>query len=123
MEHRNLTEIFSNEARIQLSFSSYMKMAALICFGVTVTATVFIVFLGGVTYVPGPEEASFPFWLTIYILFGSFLLGMAGAAITYPVYMLLCEKNKGQFATGKFAVLVNGSNKSLKNGTPESGAP
>jgi hypothetical protein len=115
MEHRNLVEVFGSEAKIQLFFLSYMKMAILICLCISITVSVFLNMINSVIYAPGEHWGSAVIWLNAYMFFGSLFLGLIGSALSYPVYLFWCNNIKGQSVIGKFSILVDSSNKSFQS--------
>ena len=111
MENQTLQEIYGNEARVELSLISYLKIALFMSLGVSIifliTANTFVT-----TTASSPEHAStMTVWLSFVSFAGAFIISMLGALISYPFYSFLCNKNKGQRLIGKFAILKESSNK------------
>jgi len=113
MDSTELNEIYGYEARIQLSFISYMKIASIICFTFAIVVTVFLRAIVITTTEPGINESTLNTWMAGYMLVGFFLSSFISSAISYPLYSFICSKQKGQRVTGKFAVLVSSSNKQI----------
>ncbi len=114
MESRDMSEIYGYEARVQLSFTSSMKIASIICCTFAIVVTIFLRTIVITTTEPGVSESTLNTWMAGYMLIGFFLASFISSAISFPIYSFICSKQKGQRVTGRFAVLVSSSNKSLK---------
>jgi len=114
MDSRELNEIYGYEARVQLSFISYMKIASIICFTFAIVVTIFLRTIVITTTEPGINESILNTWMAGYMLVGFFITSFLSSAISFPIYSLICSKQKGQRVTGRFAILVSSSNKSIK---------
>ena len=103
-----LKEQYSDQARIQLNFSSFMVIAIWICFGVA------FAFGGGFHLIISnvfPGESSEDKILILSTLMYStlgFIFSLIGSAAIYPFYKLWCENMRGQSVKGKFAFISKG---------------
>jgi hypothetical protein len=113
MQSQQCNEVYGYEARVQLSFSSYMKIACLISltFAIVITILLRAVVIIGVG--PGIDKSTFSTWMMGYMFGDFFITSWMSASISFAVYLLLCAKPKGQRVTGIFAVLVKRSSKTL----------
>lgn len=118
MSSNLLEEVFSDEARIQLKFSSYMKISSLICFFISLVATIVARSFVTTEAASDVDSASIIIWITVYTFLGSFLISLFGAAISFPVYSYFCSKFYGQRVYGKFAILVNRNEKNKDSHEP-----
>jgi len=104
----DVQEDFSDEARIQLNFVSFMAVAVWICFGVSITFAVsFHLFVTTITVEAGAESTMFWVSSALYGLLG-FGSALVGSAIIYPIYNFWCERMRGQRVRGKFALIKRG---------------
>lgn len=102
-------EHYSDEARIQLSFFSFMSIAIWICFGVSLAfalATHLVV--TQIVYDSSSEGQIFLLGTLMYGGIG-FVFSLIGSVIVYPIYNLWCERMRGQRVTGKFALVEHAS--------------
>ncbi|TQF67869.1 hypothetical protein [Pseudoalteromonas luteoviolacea] len=100
-----IQEQYSNEARIQLNFASFMVVAVWVCFGVGLSFSVAFHFV--VTNLTSDVASeSTMFWLSS-VMYGflGFIFSLIGSAVIYPVYNFWCERMRGQRVKGKFALV------------------
>ncbi|WP_372940529.1 hypothetical protein [Shewanella sp.] len=98
-------EHYSNEARIQLSFFSFMAIALWICFGGALSFSIaFHLVISTQIHVEGSEDTVFWFASLMYAFLG-FIFSLIGAALIYPIYSFWCERSRGQRVKGKFALV------------------
>ncbi|AZG73661.1 hypothetical protein [Shewanella livingstonensis] len=102
---------------MQLSFSSFMKIVCLISLAFAGVMTILLRAVVIIGAEPGIDELTFSTWIMGYMLggmFGGFFItSWMSAAISFGVYSLICNKQKGQRVTGKFAVLVKSASKAI----------
>ncbi|TLU66921.1 hypothetical protein FE810_05290 [Thalassotalea litorea] len=102
----DVQENFSDEARIQLNFTSFMAVAIWVCFGVAISFSIAFHFIVTSTFTDaGFENTMFWFSSLMYGFIG-FIFSLIGSALIYPIYKFWCERMRGQRVKGKFA-LVN----------------
>ena len=98
-------EQYSDEARIQLSFFSFMAIAIWVCFGVAIAFSfAFHLMVTSVSSDIASENTVFWFSSLMYGFLG-FVFSLIGAAAIYPFYNFWCEKMRGQRVKGKFALI------------------
>jgi H+/Cl- antiporter ClcA len=98
-----IQEQYSEEARIQLNFFSFMTVAVWVCFGagIAFSITLHLVFKSAAS---GTEFQNQIFWFSSLMYgFLGFIFSLIGAAVVFPVYKLWCERTRGQSVKGKFA--------------------
>lgn len=101
-------EQYSDEARIQLNFFSFMTVAIWICFGVGIAFS-FAFHLVVTSASSDVASANTMFWLSSLMYgFLGFVFSLVGAAIIFPIYNLWCERMRGQRVKGKFALIKRG---------------
>ncbi|ALS98663.1 hypothetical protein AT746_10550 [Lacimicrobium alkaliphilum] len=101
-------EQYSDEARIQLSFLSFMSVAIWICFGVAFSfAIAFHLVVSTNIHIAGSEGNVFWFASLMYGFLG-FIFSLVGSALIYPLYNFWCERSRGQSVKGKFALVHRG---------------
>jgi H+/Cl- antiporter ClcA len=101
-------EQYSDEARIQLSFFSFMTIAVWICFGVGITFS-FAFHLVVTSLSSDVTSESTMFWFSSLMYgFLGFIFSLIGSAIIYPVYNFWCERMRGQRVKGKIALVKRG---------------
>ena len=105
----DMHEKYSDEARIQLNFFSFMVIATWICFGVGIAFSIAFNFMITTTAID-EETANTMFWFSSLMYgFLGFIFSLIGAALIYPVYKFWCDKMRGQRVKGKFALIQRGS--------------
>jgi len=98
-------EQYSDEARIQLNFFSFMSVAIWICFGVAISFSIaFHLVVSTNINVTGSEGKMFWFASLMYGFLG-FIFSLIGSAVIYPLYNFWCERSRGQRVKGKFALV------------------
>lgn len=106
MELQNIQgEVFSSEARVQLSLLSYLKICLIMAVGWALLDVVI-----GLLTVRIPEGSqSDPqdviAAVVAYVGFG-FIKSLLCGVISYPIYRAWCQRYRGQRLTGKFAIIV-----------------
>ncbi|WP_406664175.1 hypothetical protein [Gallaecimonas sp. GXIMD1310] len=104
----DIQEQYSDEARIQLNFASFMVVAVWVCFGVGLSFSVaFHFFITNVASDMASENTMFWFSSAIYGFLG-FIFSLIGSAVIYPAYSFWCERMRGQRVKGKFALVRRG---------------
>lgn len=101
MSHK---EIYSDTARIQLNLFSYLKISFWIWFGTAVSSgaalNIFVT-----TTIANPDVKWTMFWLsTLLYSFLGLIVSLLGTLISYPIYAIWCNKNRGQSVRGRFAI-------------------
>ena len=105
----DLKEQYSDEARIQLNFASFMVIAIWVCFGVAFAFGVaFHLVISHVFIAESSEGTIFILSSLMYSTLG-FIFSLIGAAAIYPLYKLWCENMRGQSVKGKFAFISKGT--------------
>ncbi|WP_163936421.1 hypothetical protein [Paraferrimonas sp. SM1919] len=101
----DIQEQYSNEARIQLNFASFMVVAIWVCLGVGLSfAVAFHLLVTNVS--SGADSASQMFWFSSAVYgFLGFIFSLIGSAVIYPLYSFWCERMRGQRVKGKFALV------------------
>ena len=103
-----VSEQYSQEARMQLDFYSFMAVAIWVCFGVAITSTVAMhLVVTTVATSTEVESSMFLFSSAVYGFLG-FLFSLFGSAGIYPLYKFWCGKKRGQRVTGRFAFINRG---------------
>lgn len=104
-----LKEQYSDQARIQLNFASFMVIAIWVCFGVALAFGVaFHLVISNVFIAEGSEGTIFILSTLMYSTLG-FIFSLIGSAAIYPFYELWCENMRGQSVKGKFAFISKGT--------------
>jgi hypothetical protein len=104
----SIQEEYSNEARIQLNFFSFMAVAVWICLGVGIAFSIgFHLFVSNISSDVASESTMFWFSSLMYGFLG-FIFSLIGSAIIYPVYNYFCNRMRGQRVKGKFALVKRG---------------
>lgn len=105
----DVQEEYSDEARIQLNFLSFMAVAIWICFGVAISFSIAF-HLVVTNSVSGSEFENTMFWMSSMLYgFLGFIFSLIGSAGIYPLYRLWCERMRGQRVKGKFAIVKRAS--------------
>ena len=100
-----LKEQYSNQARIQLNFASFMVIAIWICFGVALAFGIaFHLVISNVFIAESSEGTIFILSTLMYSTLG-FIFSLIGSAAIYPLYKLWCENMRGQSVKGKFVFI------------------
>ncbi|WP_434926719.1 hypothetical protein [Shewanella sp. HL-SH2] len=104
----DVNEQYSQEARMQLDFYSFMAVAIWICFGVAITSGVAMHLV--VTTVAASSEVESSMFLFSSAVYGflGFIFSLLGSAGIYPLYAFWCGKKRGQRVTGRFAFINSG---------------
>ncbi|MEE1672442.1 hypothetical protein SNR37_001763 [Agarivorans aestuarii] len=98
-------ETYSDEARIQLNFFSFMVIAVWVCFGVGIAFAIAFNFVVTTTVVD-ESAANTMFWFSSLMYgFLGFLFSLIGSALIYPIYKFWCDRMRGQRVKGKFALV------------------
>lgn len=100
-------EQYSDEARIQLNFFSFMSVAIWICFGVAISFSIAFHLVISSNFEVSGDSSGFWFASLIYGFLG-FFFSLIGSALIYPLYNFWCERSRGQRVRGKFAVIKRG---------------
>jgi hypothetical protein len=104
----DVQEQYSNEARIQLNFFSFIAIAVWICFGVAIAFSFAFHMIVTNTSSDIASESTM-FWLSSLMYgFLGFLFSLIGSALIYPVYNFWCNRMRGQRVKGKFALVKRG---------------
>jgi hypothetical protein len=99
-------EVFSTEARVQLSFLSYLKIATIMAFGWALVDLVIGIFTAHATNNDQSQSYFIYLWLIgVYVGLG-FVKALFCGVISYPIYKWWCQRYRGQRVTGKFAIIV-----------------
>ncbi|MBO1257082.1 hypothetical protein J3L16_15465 [Alteromonas sp. 5E99-2] len=101
----SIQEEYSDEARIQLNFFSFMAVAVWICLGVGIAFAVGLhLFVSNISSDVASENTMFWFSSLMYGFLG-FIFSLIGSATIYPVYNFFCNRMRGQRVKGKFALV------------------
>ncbi|AZG36630.1 MULTISPECIES: hypothetical protein [Shewanella] len=111
MESQKFNQVYGYEARVQLSFNSYMKIAALISFTFAIVITILLRAVVIIGAEPGIDGSTLDTWIMGYMFVGFFITSLISSAISFVIYSLICAKQKGHRVTGRFSVLVSRSDK------------
>jgi hypothetical protein len=104
----DVNEQYSQEARMQLGFYSFMAVAIWVCFCAAITSGVALHLV--VTTVATSAEVETSMFLLSSAVYG-FLGGIfliLGSAVIYPFYNFWCDKKRGLRVTGRFAFINSG---------------
>ncbi|MBL4914184.1 hypothetical protein L2719_18000 [Shewanella schlegeliana] len=113
-----VSEQYSQEARMQLDFYSFMAVAIWGGFGVAITSAVAMQLVVTTAATSTEVESSmFLFSSAVYGFLG-FLFSLLGSAGIYPLYKFWCDKKRGLRVTGRFAFINRGDNKPLNSDSP-----
>ncbi len=106
MELHNIQgEVFSAEARVQLSLLSYLKICIIMAVGWALLDVV--IGLLTVRVIDGTQPAPVDTIAAILFYVGvGFAKALFCGVISYPIYRWWCQRHRGQRLTGKFAVIV-----------------
>lgn len=108
MELQNIKqegEVYSNEARVQLSFPSYPRIVLTMAIAWVTADIVLGLFTMRATDGVEPEIMLILFAIGAYAGVGLVKVLFCGL-ISYPLYRWWCQRHRGQRMTGKFAVIV-----------------
>jgi len=100
-----LKEQYSDQARIQLDFSSFMAIAIWICFGVAFAFGVGFHLVISNVFAGESSEAKILILSTLMYSTLGFIFLLIGSAVIYPFYKIWCENIRGQSVKGKFAFI------------------
>ncbi|MBV33970.1 MAG: hypothetical protein CMP47_00640 [Rickettsiales bacterium] len=105
MSHQSkiIEEHYVNQARAQLDFKSYMKVALFVCIGFPILYTVFI--YSTVEFLSSNTTMTNSILQLLPAIIMCFVFSLVASLIMYPVYNWWCGKHRGQLMSGKFALL------------------
>ncbi|KFZ38699.1 hypothetical protein HR45_04560 [Shewanella mangrovi] len=101
----DIRERYSDIAKVQLSFLSFMTVAIWISLGVGVAFAIGLHLV--ISHVGSNDDsgvAMFWFYSMMYGFIG-FLFSVIGSVISYPVYRLWCKRALGQCLHGHFILM------------------
>ncbi|GGA75471.1 hypothetical protein GCM10011369_16680 [Neiella marina] len=107
MGNSQIEESYGHKARIQLSFSSYMRLSLFISVTFALTMTLVLNLLAQSETASRINVDSLNQWITLYTFLGFLLFNLASAALSYVAYRAWCQQQHGLKMTGKFALQID----------------
>jgi hypothetical protein len=98
-------EVYSAEARVQLSLSSYLRIVLIMAGAWALVDVIVGMFTMRGIDGESPEIMLSLFAIGTYAGFG-FVKALFCGLVSYPLYRWWCQRHRGQRMTGKFAVIV-----------------